>query len=407
MKIRIQHTLVILGIVGFITPGYSQTATTDFGGGGGSLSPMSNFARRPFKFNISVREGFDDNVNTTKTDRQESFFTEFGAGVKYEFGSPRLQLSLDLSGGLTLYNTDSVDNQARLNGLLGLNALYMVTERVSLSFNTATGYYSQPNVVVPGTNISQQGDYFASSNTLGLLIQWLPRFSTTTSYTFSPIFYVEKDLNDNLGRIEQTVSQSFNFLVRPTTTAVVEYRINPVTYYEADLNSLNQFALVGFNHIFNPRMTWNTRVGVQFNILQNPIDGQTYYFGPYGESAFAYSYGEISRLSFTLRYGTEASGLQNVTQRQSFRTGVGITHGITRKLVASGGVFYGVNYYEQGDIINSYFENILELNAGLEFELNRFLSINTGYRFTGVLSPDNPNGEYSRDIVFVGLTSKF
>ncbi|MCS7008607.1 MAG: outer membrane beta-barrel protein, partial [Chthoniobacterales bacterium] len=281
------------------------------------------------------------------------------------------------------------------------------TERVSFSFNTETGYYSQPNVLVPGTNISQQGDYFASATTLGMLVQWLPRFSTVTSYTFSPIFYVEESLNDNLGRIQQTVSQSFNFLVKPTTTAVVEYRISPTTYFKADLNSLDQYALVGFNHIFNPRMTWNARVGAQFNILQNPVDGQTYYFGPYGETAFAYNYGEVSKLSFTLRYGTEASGLQNVTQRQSLRTGLGITHGITKKLVASGGVFYGVNYYDQGDVIDSYFENILELTAGLEFELNRFLSFNTGYRFTGVLSPENPDGQYTRDIVFVGLTSKF
>jgi hypothetical protein len=137
------------------------------------------------------------------------------------------------------------------------------------------------------------------------------------------------------------------------------------------------------------------------------VDGRSDYFGPYGETGFTYRYGDVSQMSFTARYGTEASGLNNVTQRQSFRSGIGIVHGLTPRLQASGGLFYGVNYYDQANVIESYTENILEGTLGLTYEFNRFLSVSSGYRFTGVLAPTNTDQEYSRNVIFLGLNTTF
>jgi len=371
------------------------------------LSPLSLLARKPFQITVSIREGFDDNVNTTKTNRQQSFYTNLSAGVNYSFGSPRLKVATNLSGGYTLYNNSAVQNRNRLSGLWDLSALYTASPRLTLSAITNTGYYSQPNVGVPGTNVARQGDYFASSSTLSALYQWLPRFSTTTAYTFNAIVYVDNELNDNQGRIQQTLAQAFNFMLWPTTTLVAEYRVSPTTYFSADLNTLDQYFLGGFDHVFSPRASWNLRAGVQYNILDNPVDGRSDYFGPYGETGFTYRYGDVSQMSFTARYGTEASGLNNVTQRQSFRSGIGIVHGLTPRLQASGGLFYGVNYYDQANVIQSYTENILEGTLGLTYEFNRFLSVSSGYRFTGVLAPTNTDQEYSRNVIFLGLNTTF
>jgi hypothetical protein len=371
------------------------------------LSPLSLLARKPFQITVSVREGFDDNVNTTKTNRQQSFYTNFSAGINYSFGSPRLKLATNLGGGFTFYNNPSVANRSRLSGLWDLSALYTASPRLTLAATTNTGYYSQPNILVPGTNIAQQGDYFASTSTISALYQWVPRFSTTTAYTFNAIVYVDNDINDNQGRIQQTLSQSFNFMFWPTTTLVAEYRISPTTYFSADLDTLDQYMLAGFDHVFSPRASWNLRAGVQYNLLNNPVDGTGTYFGPYGETGFTYRYGDVSQLSFTARYGTEASGLNNVTQRQSLRSGIGIVHGLTPRLQASGGLFYGVNYYDQANVISSYTENILEGTLGLTYEFNRFLSVSSGYRFTGVLAPTNTDQEYSRNVIFLGLNTTF
>ena len=371
------------------------------------FNPLGFLGDKPFDFTLSIREGFDSNVNTTKTDPQQSFYTNAAVGVSYSAGSPRFQLQSNLSLGYTLYTNSEVTDPDRFNGLWDLSALYTVTPRLTLSLATSTGYYSQPNVAVPGTNISQQGDYISSGTTFTVLYQWAERFSTTTSYSFNALVYVDETLNQDQGRITQVFAQAFNFLFWPTTTIVGEYRISPTTYFDADLNTLDQYFLVGWDHVFSPRASWNTRLGAQFNILDNPVDGTGTYIGPYGETALNYQYGQYSRLSFTMRYGTEAAGLNNVTQRQSFRAGIGVVQGWTPRLSFSGGLFYGVNYYDQANVIDTFYENIFEGNLGVNYEFNRFLSLSAGYSYTGVLAPEAQSREYNRNIIFVGLNTTF
>lgn len=379
-----------------------ETPASDAG-----LSPLSLLARKPFEITVSVREGFDDNVNTTRTNRQQSFYTNIAAGINYTFGGPRLKLTTNLTGGYTLYTNKAVDNGNRYNGLWDLAAVYTASPQMIITATTNTGYYSQPNVTVPGTSASQQGDYFASSSTIGMTYQWSTRFSTTTSYNFNTIVYVEPALNDNQGRIQQTLSQAFNYLWRPTTTLVTEYRISPTTYFKADLDTLDQYALVGWDQVFSPRLTWNTRLGAQVNLVNNNTDGNSTYFGPYGETGVTYKYGEKSQMSFTARYGTEASGMTDVSQRQSFRSGLGVTHAITPRVIASGGLFYGINYYDQPNVVPDFYENVIDGTLGLSYEFSRHFSTSIGYQFTGVLCPVEEDREYSRNVVFIGLNAKF
>ena len=51
---------------------------------------------------VSVRGGYDDNVNLTQFDPQESLFTNVALGVTYDFGSPRTRISLNSGAGCYL-----------------------------------------------------------------------------------------------------------------------------------------------------------------------------------------------------------------------------------------------------------------------------------------------------------------
>lgn len=373
-----------------------------------ALESVGDFLqRKPFLFSISVREGFDSNPNTSKNNREESFYTNLAGGINYGFGNPRLQLQTNLTAGLTFYYNNAISNNIRLNAVWDLSAVYNASPRLIFTLGSSFGYYSEPDVFIPGIQANVDGDYVTVGTTLTGTYQWLERFSTTTGYAFNMLAYVESELNDDLGRITQTISQAFNFLYKPTTSIVAEYRIQPTTYFKADLDTLNQFALIGFDQMFSPRMTWNARAGAQFNLLNHPVEGRGTYFGPYVETVYNYQYGERSRMNFNLRYGTEASGLSNVTQRQSFRAGYAIVHAFTPRLAANGGLFYNVNYYEQGDVIDKFYENIFELSLGLDYAFNRFLSATSGYKFTGVISRESPDREYNRNIVFLGLNASF
>jgi len=375
--------------------------------GGEAPLDLGIFARKPFTITFSVRQGYDSNVYTSSDNPQASMYTNYAAGISYQFGTPRLQLSANLGGGLTYYyNRDGEPYD--WNGALTLSSTYLATDRLALSFSTNTAYMSQPDIALQGGGSDiDNGVYFFTNTSISATYQWTEKFSTVTSYNFSTTFYLDQSVNNDLGYIDQTLSQSFDWLVLPRTTAVLEYRVNPRTYYTADLDSFGQFFLVGANQKLNPRLSWNGRVGIELRDNNNPVDGKSTYIGPYLESNLSYAFGESSSVGWVTRYGTEASGIADVTERQTFRTGININHGFTPRLSGNLGGYWLVNYYDQADVIETFYENIFTLSAGLNFAVNRFVSLSTGYQYTIDTAPESTGRNYNRSVVFVGANFTF
>lgn len=390
-------------------------ASSDFGGGGaaegsegseGSGGDLGIFSQKPFKMSLSFRQGYDSNPNTVSSGAEGSMYSNVGGGVSYAFGSPRLQLGASLSGGATYYYNRG-DDPVDFNGNFSLSANYRATPRLNLSLSTATSYLSQPDIGLVGGTNQQDGDYIVSNTTISAAYQWTEIISTITSYNFSANYYLESDLNDNLGNISQTLAQSVLWLWKPKTTLVAEYRANAINYYSADLNQFGNYFLVGFDQIFNPRFFWNARAGAQLNLNNNPVDGSSTYIGPFMESSLRYQFRPASALSWTMRYGTEQSGIFDVSQRQTFRTGLSLTHAITPRLSSVFSLNYLCNYYSQDQVIDSFVENIVDFNVGVNYQLNRFVGLEAGYQFTVDIAPEDTDRDYTRSIVFVGANFSF
>ena len=387
--------------------GNNETGTTtseETGEDGGGIAGI--ISRKPFILTLSVRQGYDSNVFTTSNDPIGSWYTNWAAGIAYAFGGSRLQLKTNLGAGVSYYYTRPGD-KTDLNGTWTFSATYLATPRLTLSANTTTAYLSQPDLTIVGGSDRQNGDYFYSNTSIAATYQWTELISTVTSYNFTAFYYVDQDLNENQGRVDQTVSQSVRWLWKPKTTLIAEYRINPVTYFDADLNQLSNFFLVGFDQVFNPRFFWNVRVGAQVNFNNNPVDGESVYVGPYLESTLTYAVAKATSVSWNMRYGTEASGLDDVTQRQTFRTGLVLNHAFTPRIAATFAMNYQCNYYDQADVIPSFTENIVDFSAGLTYKINRWVSLQAGYQFTIDVAPEYTNREYTRSVVFAGANFTF
>lgn len=366
------------------------------------------FARKPFTITASVLGGYNSNVNATPDNEVGSWFNSYQLGINYSFGTPRLQLDANVGGGLTYYyNTDATE-QSQWNANLGLSATYLATERLTLSFSTFSGYAVQPNVGLLGGSTDQNnGGYFYTNSLLTATYQWTQKFSTTTSVAFDSTIYVDRPAAENYNFYNLTLGQSLNWIVNPRTIALVEYRISPYRYAGDDMTSLDQFFLAGVDFRLNPRLLWRGRVGAQVNILDNPVDGQSLYAGPYVESVLTYQYAQASNLSWFARYGTETSGIINVSQRQTFRTGITINHSFNRRLAGSLTTYWLVNYYDQEGVIESFYENIFALNASLTFAVNRFVSLTTGYQFTIDAAPERTGRNYTQHIGYGGINLSF
>ncbi|MEI6070780.1 MAG: outer membrane beta-barrel protein [Verrucomicrobiae bacterium] len=395
----------------YLAPGPSDfptdTGDQPVGESNAGMNPLGFIGGSPVHLSGALREGYDSNCFTTRTDPTSSMYTNAAIGVNYAFGGPRLQLSTSLGAGATYYYTRPGDKMD-YNGQFTLNAVYLLTHKLTVSFGTIIAYLAQPDTNIIGGTNRVNGDYLYTNTTLDLAYQWSEKFSTVTGYQAYANRYIEQDLNDTQSFVSQTLHQSFRWLLLPKTTVLIEYRANPIYYPGgAGLNSFGNFALIGFDQIFNPRFKWTARLGVEQRFNQNPVDGNSTYFGPYGESNLSYQFGPASTLSWSARYGTEPSGLTNVTQRQTFRTGLNVTHAFTPRISGNIGLGVEVDYFDQQSVVSTFTETIFDVSAGLNFKINRTVSLSAGYQFTSVYAPQNIVFEYTRNVGFAGVNLSF
>jgi hypothetical protein len=373
-----------------------------------SLQTEGVFEEKPYSLSFAIREGYDDNLFTTSTDTKSSFYTNWAAGVDYTASNPRFSLTGAVNGGATYYYTRP-GNQFDWTGAISLNAAYQVSPRFTLTLVTNTAYLAQPDLTIAGGTNRQNGDYFYSATTIGGAYQWSEKFSTETDYTFTPFAYVDASLQDSQGRIEQSASQSFLWLVLPKTTAVLEYRVNAAEYFVAPLDNFGQYFLAGVDQVFSPKFTVTARAGAEYRIY-NTDNNNPNYFGPAGELNLLYEYRRLSNVALNIRYSTEQSGLNGAATRQTFRIGANFIHAFTPKLSFNGGLNYLNNYYNefnQPATNPDFYENIVEFAVGLNFKLNDNIVMQGGYTRTADMAPSFSGLSYNRNVYFVGLNSNF
>jgi hypothetical protein len=175
------------------------------------------FKKKHFTLACAVREGYDDNLFTTETDRAASFYINMAGGITYAAESSRLQLSAALNGGVTYFYTRP-SNKYDYTGALNLRGAYKLTQRLTINLSTKTAYIARTDLTIVGGTNRQNGDCIYSSTTVAGAYEWADKFSTDKKYNFAPFVYVHSSLNDSQRHIELTLSQSFRWLVLPKTT---------------------------------------------------------------------------------------------------------------------------------------------------------------------------------------------
>ncbi|MEP6821160.1 MAG: outer membrane beta-barrel protein [Chthoniobacterales bacterium] len=381
---------------------------------------LGKFASFPFHVSVSVRGGYDDNVNLSQFNTQDSFFTNVGVGVNYQFGSPRTQINLSSNASFTYYfdrtdqfsgNSDNFD----VNVSLGFAISHKVSPRLTVTANTYVTYQSQPDFQTfnnSNVNFSRQSqNFFFTVNKFSLGYAWTPRFSTVSSYTLGYTNYDNDIVSLFQDRFEHTFGNEFRFLVLPTTTAVAEYRFGIVDYTETDnRNSTSHYFLAGVDHSFSPRFNISTRAGVEFRQYDdNGVFGsnggdQT---SPYGELTLNYAIAQNTALSWTNRYSIEQSDIPELISRQTYRTAVSLRHNFTSRIVVGLNVAYQNDSYDGNVITPSFTEDSFDISLSARYAITRNWAIDAGYTHTEVISDANLFREYSRNRYYLGATFTF
>ena len=204
------------------------------------------FATSPFVLSASVLAGYDDNVITTSAQGKPSVFVNPSTELNYKFGDSRTTATLRAGGGISYYFDRPGDQGYDVNAFLGLSAIHKASGRLTLSLVAYLTYQTEPDFSANvGTN-RRTGNFFYSLDKFVAAYQWLPRFSTSTSYNLVSVKYDDASFGLFLDRFEHTFGNEFRFLLWPTTTLVGEYRFEIVSYDQIPQpDSTTHFLLAG------------------------------------------------------------------------------------------------------------------------------------------------------------------
>lgn len=382
---------------------------------------IGKFAGFPFHVSVTVRGGYDDNVNLSSFDEQGSLFTSLQLGVTYNFGSPRTVISLSAGGGATYYfdrTDDGFDNGSSdnfdVNAFVAFAITHKATPRLTLGANMYATYQSRPDFQTFNfSNISfarQSQNFFFTVNKFSLGYAWTPRFSTVTSYTLGYTDYDDEIVSRFQDRFEHTIGNEFRFLVWPTTSLIAEYRFGIIDYTEdSNRNSTSQFFLAGIDHSFSPRFNLSARGGVEFRSYDNANafgDGgdQT---SPYGEFTLNYAVAQNTSISWTNRYSIAESYLPELLNSTSYRSALSVRHSFTPRITAGLNVAYENADYDGNSLTPGFTEDSFDVLLWARYAITRNWSVDVGYNHTEVISEAALFREFSRNRIYGGVTFTF
>lgn len=358
------------------------------------------FEKLPFQVSTGLREGYDDNIQTTHDSPISSPFTQFDLGMRFVVGSARTNLSAILNGGFTYYN-DSPSGDLDKQASLTIGIVHHWSRRLTVSLNNYITYQAQPSFDLLGVTNRRNGQYLYTNSALRAEYLWSRRFSTVTTYSLTTVTYEANSVGTSDDRIEQFLSNQFRLLLQPATSLVGEYRLGLFSYSNNSANdAFSQYLLAGLDHRFNPKFDVSFRAGAELRKLSNSGDSST---SPYFEGTANYAYRRYSSLQFFMRYGLEQAGLGASGKRTTFRTGLRVGYGLTPKLGVYASVFYQHNEFSG---LTSYQEQVYDIDTGTRFVVNNHLSLDLSYTRTQV-SSELVSSEYARNRVSVGVRYSF
>jgi hypothetical protein len=411
------------------SPGNAPTSTAPATAVTGEPSGTGIFSKSPVKITATLLGGYDDNVNTAPGHKEGSSFTTGHVVASYDFGNPRLQLSLAATVGGTYYYERLASQNYDIDLLLGLEVRYKASPRLTLGSTILASYLTEPSFNYGVGVNTRHGNYLYTTDKFFASYEWTQRFSTRTSYTFGAVNYDNNSIGTFANRVDNTFGNEFHFQLVPTTSLVAEYRFQTINYsHEGEVvipgmivfngmfviippvrlhqDSTTQFALAGLDHTFNPRLTASLRGGAEFRSYN--ADGDR--TGPYFEGTLNYILGKRASLTWTNRYGIEEPDVLNSQSRTTFRTGLETRYNLTSRISSNLAAYYEHSDYaaavSSGVPSMPFTEDSVDFAIALRYAINRYFGVEARYNHSEI-SSDTASRVYARNRYSGGLSITF
>jgi hypothetical protein len=246
----------------------------------------------------------------------------------------RTLFTFDVGAGLDYY-WDRPGKSEDYTGNISMVYLRKLTGRAQFTFSLDSSYQSQPDFSQPNLPTSNNvGSYLSTNAKADLSYRLTPRFSTTTSVSYSAVTY-EQSTQSGDNYATTTFGTELRYLFSPRLTLLGELRYSSDMHSnDSGLDTTTTFALIGGELTLSRRFRASIRFG---EALQSFSMGGGKQSAPYLEATADYRLGQSTTLGWNGRYGYEeagAPGARNIVAR----SGLQLTQIFTPRFQATLGV---------------------------------------------------------------------
>lgn len=405
-----------------VTPAPSGSTTAP-----ASVGYDASSSRKWYTITASLRETYDDNVNTTQVNPQASLETAISPSFLVDFPSVNGDFSARYTFSATYYGdlgsnsggnvggnaySDSLDFDNEVNA----QYTHAFSDRFHLNAAEDLRYQTDPNYFQSTGTVFRNGPYIVNQFSANLSAQWSPLIGTTTSYSNTWVNYFNTLIADTQNSIENTASQSVGFSVLPKISANLGGIFDNDTFFTAQRGYTSYTGYGGASWQALPSVSTSARGGVTYtqteasNVAGFPPQPAQSQVSPYAALSLSWTLGAKSALTFDYSHEITPSDQQFSNGQQSDRASATFSYSITPSISA-----HLTGIYTHADVTQalvttsaqpSYQEDDYGLDTGITYHYNSFLDFDFGVSTYGV-SSGLPDRSYTRDEVTVGVRGTY
>jgi hypothetical protein len=381
----------------------------------GSSGSDASTHRKFYTFTASLREIYDDNVNTTSTNPQTSLETELSPSILVDFPMDNTDFSARYTFDITYYSNSAAvtggstgSNGGSLQYTQEFVAQYMhsFSSRFSLALADQFREYTEPSIFESTGTAYNNGTYDANTFNGTLNAQWTPLFGTTTTYSNTIVKYDNAAVAVDQNSMENTGSQNFSFAVLPKISVGFGGIGDNITYDTADRGYTSYTGFFSAQWQALPSVSVSGRGGGSYT---ETVQSQGM-FSPYAALSLSWGLGARSALSFDYAHEITPSYQVGANGQTSDRFSGNFSYVITPRLSSHlQGTYTNATISQQLSVAgagNSYNEGEYALDTGLTYQYNSYLDINWGITLSGVTAETNGN-DYSRQEAYFGVRGTY
>jgi len=378
----------------------TTAATADTGGIGQTLSDM----KRYFTITADVREEYDDNINTTASNKVGSFEEIISPSILFSYPMDNGTFDARYTFGLTYYNKSAQGSSYDQSHDVVLRYNHAFSDRFNLDLRDEAGYHTDPSLLTSLGTVNRAGGYYTNTATAEFTAQWTPLFGTVSSYSNNLVYYEDQAVGNGQNSDENTVSQDFRFAFWPSVTFSAGGIYDEITYFNDPRGYSNYTANAGLDWQALPSLSLGFRVGGSYTMPDQGGSSES----PYASADVNWQLGERSRLIFSYAHTITPSDVLNSQGQQSDRFSTNFIYNITENITVNlDGVYTYADY--TSDLLSSgpsFTENVLGVDTGLTYHYNQYLDFEGGYTLSDVSSQESGRN-YTRNQVYVGVRGTY